>query len=56
MENKTFTFSKQESRILQNIIELFLDEKKEYLKDNKTLAVIACNIYRNIKDARTYGE
>lgn len=56
MENITLTFSKQEARIIQNIIELFLDDKKEYLKDNKTLAVIACNVYHNIKDAREYGD
>lgn len=52
----TLTFSKQEARILQNVLELFLDEKKQYLQDNKTLAVVACNMYRNIKDARTQGE
>jgi hypothetical protein len=55
-DNINLTFSKQEARILQQILELFLDEKKEYLQDNKTIAIIACNMYRNIKDAREHGE
>lgn len=55
----TFTFTKQEARIVRDVLDHYMSNIQERAIEDKNihrLLVIVCNVWRNIKDALAYGE